>query len=130
MGMRARAQQVNLLTIKCLNSLMTALQPTFVAESVCTPDADNVALVPIARPMPCVLIFLNGDNSEGGWSKNAEDGLVEGLDIRRGRGDVESNQYARSDGRSNVGPNSRKLRCITTNIKWHPHLWTRQLTST
>jgi pimeloyl-ACP methyl ester carboxylesterase len=72
---------------------MTNQKPKFIADSVCVPGDGNITLVPVPRPMPCVIIFVHGVNSEGEWFKEAEDGLVRGLNNRLGRVDIKSNTY-------------------------------------
>ncbi len=70
-------------------------------------------LVPVKRPMPCVVIFVHGVNSEGEWYPHAEkglvaglndrlacrEGLVAGLNDRLGRVDLKGNGYS-ADGRT------------------------------
>ena len=43
--------------------------------------------------MPCIVIFVHGVNSEGEWFKDAEEGLVRGLNERLGRVDINENHY-------------------------------------
>ncbi|WP_439896336.1 T6SS effector phospholipase Tle3 domain-containing protein, partial [Burkholderia ubonensis] len=78
---------------------MTDMPPTFIAESMCAPGNNNTTLVSVQRPMPCVVIFVHGVNSEGEWYKNAERGLVDGLNDRLGRTDLKRNDYS-EDGRT------------------------------
>ncbi|WP_175951958.1 DUF3274 domain-containing protein [Burkholderia sp. BCC0405] len=66
-------------------------KPKFVAESVCVPGDGNAALVPIQRPVPCIVIFVHGVNSEGEWYRDAETAIIKGLNERLGRSDLEEN---------------------------------------
>ncbi|WP_232291103.1 hypothetical protein, partial [Burkholderia ubonensis] len=63
---------------------MGDVNPTFVSESMCVPGDGNTTLVPMQRPMPCVVIFVHGVNSEGEWYEHAENGLIKGLNDRLG----------------------------------------------
>ncbi|WP_198432450.1 hypothetical protein [Burkholderia ubonensis] len=78
---------------------MGDVNPTFIAESMCVPGDGNTTLVPMQRPMPCVVIFVHGVNSEGEWYEHAENGLIEGLNDRLGRVDFKANTYS-GDGRT------------------------------
>jgi hypothetical protein len=51
---------------------MATAKPRFIAESVCVPGDANTTLVAVPRPMPCIIIFVHGVNSEGEWYKDAE----------------------------------------------------------
>ncbi|WP_322068980.1 T6SS effector phospholipase Tle3 domain-containing protein [Paraburkholderia bannensis] len=70
---------------------MSNIKPRFVAESVCVPGDANTTPVPCPRPMPCVVIFVHGVNSEGEWYGAAENGLISGLNERLGRNDLVKN---------------------------------------
>ncbi|WP_232442336.1 T6SS effector phospholipase Tle3 domain-containing protein [Burkholderia ubonensis] len=78
---------------------MAESTPIFHAESMCAPGDNNTTLVSVQRPMPCVVIFVHGVNSEGEWYENAERGLVDGLNDRLGRTDLKRNVYS-EDGRT------------------------------
>jgi len=73
---------------------MPNVKPTFIAESMCVPGDANTMFVPVPRPMPCVVIFVHGVNSEGEWYHFAEQGLVTGLNDRLGRVDLTANEYS------------------------------------
>jgi len=60
---------------------------------MCVPGSANLTLVAVPRPLPGVVIFVHGVNSEGEWYANAEDGLTAGLNARLGRRDMLSNDY-------------------------------------
>ncbi|WP_230961848.1 DUF3274 domain-containing protein [Burkholderia anthina] len=47
----------------------------------------------VPRPMPCIVIFVHGVNSEGEWYEEAESGLVKGINERLGRVDLVPNGY-------------------------------------
>ncbi|CAG9225300.1 T6SS effector phospholipase Tle3 domain-containing protein [Burkholderia vietnamiensis] len=79
---------------------MEIVKPKFSAESVCVPCDGNTTLVPVPRPMPCVVIFVHGVNSEGEWFGDAEVGIVNGLNERLGRSDLEENGFSNDDPRS------------------------------
>jgi hypothetical protein len=68
-------------------------KPRFIAESVCVPGDAHTTLVPVPRPMPCIVIFVHGVNSEGEWYENADSGLIKGLNERLGRVDLRDNTY-------------------------------------
>ncbi|WP_456298866.1 T6SS effector phospholipase Tle3 domain-containing protein [Burkholderia ubonensis] len=70
---------------------MGNIKTKFIAESVCVPGDCNVTNVPVPRPMPCVVIFVHGVNSEGEWYNIAENSLVNGINERLGRMDLASN---------------------------------------
>ncbi|MBR7916565.1 DUF3274 domain-containing protein [Burkholderia vietnamiensis] len=72
---------------------MSRINPRFVAESVCAPGDVNVALVPVSRPAPCVVIFVHGVNSEGEWFEVAENSILKGINERLGRSDLKANFY-------------------------------------
>jgi hypothetical protein len=72
---------------------MADVRPTFYGEGVCVPGTNNVTYVPYRKPMPCVVIFVHGVNSEGEWYLDAENGLVAGLNERLGRRDLRANDY-------------------------------------
>lgn len=55
---------------------MGYIKTKFIAESACAPGDCNVTNVPVPRPMPCVVIFVHGVNSEGEWYNIAENSLV------------------------------------------------------
>jgi pimeloyl-ACP methyl ester carboxylesterase len=78
---------------------MLKSRPTFHGEGVCVPGKNNVTFVPYPKPMPCVVIFVHGVNSEGEWYWDAENGVVAGLNERLGRRDIKPNQYS-EDGRT------------------------------
>ncbi|WP_241020730.1 DUF3274 domain-containing protein [Burkholderia sp. Ac-20344] len=65
--------------------------PIFIAESLCVPGDANVTLVSVPRPMPCIVVFVHGVNSEGEWYGSAESALIKGLNERLGRADLVSN---------------------------------------
>jgi pimeloyl-ACP methyl ester carboxylesterase len=74
---------------------MADVRPTFYGEGMCVPGTNNVTYVPYRKPMPCVVIFVHGVNSEGEWYLDAENGLVAGLNERLGRRDLRANTYTR-----------------------------------
>ncbi|MGA7812260.1 T6SS effector phospholipase Tle3 domain-containing protein [Caballeronia sp.] len=74
---------------------LTNAAPTFIAESMCVPGDNNVCLVSVPRPMPCVVIFVHGVNSEGEWYSDAENGIVDGLNERLGRADLRINDSSK-----------------------------------
>jgi len=49
--------------------------------------------------MPCIVIFVHGVNSEGEWFADAEAGIVNGLNERLGRSDLEVNEFSNDDSR-------------------------------
>ena len=59
---------------------------------MCVPGIGNVTYVPVPRPMPCVIIFVHGVNSEGEWFDDAEAGLMRGINERLGRMDLAENE--------------------------------------
>jgi pimeloyl-ACP methyl ester carboxylesterase len=72
---------------------MADVRPTFYGDGVCVAGTNNVTYVPYRKPMPCVVIFVHGVNSEGEWYLDAENGLVAGLNERLGRRDLRANEY-------------------------------------
>jgi len=74
-------------------------RPHFAAESMCVPGG-GTTLVPVDRPMPCIVIFVHGVNSEGEWYDIAERALVEGLNARLGRKDLVANTYDENNPRN------------------------------
>jgi pimeloyl-ACP methyl ester carboxylesterase len=85
---------------------MATTKPRFIAESVCVPGDANTTFVAVPRPMPCIVIFVHGVNSEGEWYRDAESGLINGLNDRLGRVDLKRNgcKYEK-----NVAPDFRPL---------------------
>jgi pimeloyl-ACP methyl ester carboxylesterase len=69
-------------------------KPTFAAESICVAGDFNTTYVELPRPMPCVVIFVHGVNSEGEWYLKTENGLNKGLNERLGRIDLRANDYS------------------------------------
>lgn len=57
------------------------------------PGYANTTFVAVPRPMPCIVIFVHGVNSEGEWYESAEKGLIQGLNERLGRADLEPNSF-------------------------------------
>jgi pimeloyl-ACP methyl ester carboxylesterase len=81
-----------------LNHFIGKSGPEFLAEAMCLPGTNNVTKVAIRRPMPCVVIFVHGVNSEGEWYATAEAEMIAGLNDRLGRTDLLANKYS-DDGR-------------------------------
>ncbi|MBR7916563.1 DUF3274 domain-containing protein [Burkholderia vietnamiensis] len=76
---------------------MKVTKPKFLTESVCVPGDGNATLVSVPRPMPCIVIFVHGVNSEGEWFKDAEAGIISGLNKRLGRVDLKANKLLDGD---------------------------------
>jgi len=85
-----------------MNTSQGKSRPHFAAESMCVPGG-GTTLVPVDRPMPCIVIFVHGVNSEGEWYDIAEKALVEGLNTRLGRKDLAPNVYDPTDSRNFQG---------------------------
>lgn len=79
---------------------MNKVRPTFVGQSRCVPGDCNLALISVKRPMPCVVIFVHGVNSEGEWYEKTEKGLLAGLNERLGRSDLRPNEFIEKDKRT------------------------------
>ncbi|MCK4165378.1 hypothetical protein HFK89_23750 [Ralstonia pseudosolanacearum] len=65
------------------------------AQAICVPGENHNMMVPCDRPLPCIVIFVHGVNSEGEWYGNAEDSIAKGLNTRLGRTDIVANEYAK-----------------------------------